>query len=144
MPYTQLIYISRLAPTVSSEDLSLIVARSGRNNARRDITGVLLCCGRDVMQLLEGDEMKVREVFEPIGQDERHSRIELLLAKTVNRRLFPEWAMGLADLRSRTLINRDRLVRMIQDLRAEHDTKQFGVEARMLIHDFSQQLLHAA
>ena len=144
MPFTQLIYISRLAPSVTPEDLALIVAHSARSNTARGITGVLLCCGRDVMQLLEGDEAAVRERFERIGRDERHSRVELLLCKSVSRRLFPEWAMGLADLKSKAIINRDRLARMIQDLRAEHDTKQFGVEARMLIHDFRQQLQHAA
>ena len=140
MALTQLVYVSRRPITLDRRVLEDIVARSARFNASRGITGILLCCGQHFIQLLEGELAEVMELFERIRCDERHTDVRCLLVKNVARRLFPEWGMGLADLDAQGVLNTDRLRRLLDDVRAAHDTGPFSLEARLLLNDFRAQL----
>jgi len=54
------------------------------------------------LQCLEGDEPSVREVFNRIQADSRHSRVDTLIKKQEpsERRLFGKWSMGFANASS--------------------------------------------
>ncbi|MBC7785321.1 MAG: BLUF domain-containing protein [Burkholderiales bacterium] len=144
MQLGQLIYVSRCTSALTSEVLSEIVARSEKSNAARNITGVLMCCGPNVIQLLEGDPAEIEVVFQKIALDPRHTNVECLLRKDARKRMFPEWGMGVADLNSRTMLNRGRLMRLVDDIRGQYDTAGLNVEARVILNDFRQQLAAAA
>ncbi len=144
MALAQIIYVSRRAPRLSRRSLDSIVRESEKRNADRGVTGVLLCCGDNVMQLLEGEADVITPLFEHIAEDPRHTAVELILQKPVRRRLFPEWGMALADLEKKAALNRPRLLGLIQTIRARTDTSAHSVEARVLINDFKQQLMQAA
>jgi hypothetical protein len=144
MPLAQLIYISQRTPALSEQALDQIVSASQKRNRDRDITGVLLCCGTNLMQLLEGEQADLDSLFKTISADPRHNNIQCLLQKQVQRRLFPEWGMSLADLDSRVIINRDRLTQMIEDVRERTDTAGYSVESRILLNDFKNQIAQAA
>ena len=144
MSLAQLIYISRRNDELTLPVLMDIVEKSKIANAARGITGLLLCCGDDLMQLLEGELNAIQSLYEVIREDSRHSKVKCLICKNVRKRIFPEWGMGLADLDHKSELNRDRLVQLIADVRASHDTSEFGVEARILLHDFKLQLGRAA
>ena len=63
---------------------------------------------------------------------------------TAPPRMFPEWGMELADLNHKATLDRARLLRMVEDVRANADTSHYAVEARILLQDFRQQLAAAA
>jgi hypothetical protein len=70
----------------------LKVART--NNARNDLTGFLLYCERNFIQLLEGDKNRVETLFQLILRDIRHKNIIRLFSGYVEKRDFPDWSMG--------------------------------------------------
>lgn len=144
MSLFQLIYVSKRTPSLSRTLLESIVRDSEIRNRRCGATGVLLCCGEHIMQLLEGESDVVEPLFARISADPRHTAIERLLSKPVRRRLFPEWGMGLADLDKKGALDRPRLAELLETIRARTDTSSHSVEARVLLNDFRQQLQPAA
>ncbi len=140
MALTQLLYVSRRTPLLKRDVLEAIVERSALANARRNITRVLLCCGTGIMQLLEGELADVKALYDVIEIDPRHDQVHALVCKSVRKRLFPEWGMGMADLDRKGTLDTRRLMQLVQDIRAMNDTSHFGVEARVLLSDFKQQL----
>jgi len=144
MALAQLIYVSRRTPALSLDTLNEIVTFSTQRNASRSVSGILLCCGKDLMQLLEGELEDIVTLYDRIRQDSRHTHVSCLYCKNVTRRLCPEWGMGLADLQSKAVLDRSRLSKLIDDIRLNVDTSHFAVEARVLLRDFKQQLHKAA
>ncbi|MBV8781125.1 MAG: hypothetical protein JO353_06980 [Phycisphaerae bacterium] len=62
----------------------------------------------------------------------------------MNRRVFPEWGMGLVDLDAPMNVDLIRLRGLLDHVRAASDTARLSVEARMLINDFKMQVLKSA
>ncbi|MEM8632154.1 MAG: BLUF domain-containing protein [Pseudomonadota bacterium] len=92
MALHKLIYISR--PVVGSNaDWDEILAASDRNNARLDITGMLLFDGEHYLQLLEGERRDVSDLFLTIAEDKRHTHVEIITSAPSEFRLFGGWSM---------------------------------------------------
>ena len=72
-----LIYSSQLG-TGYLPDLDGLAEISRRNNARQDITGILLFDGESFFQILEGDEEAIDSLFDRIRMDKRHDSVCLL------------------------------------------------------------------
>ncbi|HYO08464.1 MAG TPA: BLUF domain-containing protein [Tepidisphaeraceae bacterium] len=145
MSLAQLVYVSRRGESIrSNAALGELVAASAAANRGRFITGVLLCGGDNLLQVLEGEREEIMYLFERIRGDRRHSAVQLLVCKDISRRLFPGWQMELVDLERRQFIDPERLRRLLDDVRAAADTALHSVEARVLLHDFRQQLATAA
>jgi len=141
MSLAQIIYVSRRSSELTKNCLEKITDAAAVQNAQRDVTGVLMCSGADIIQLLEGELMTISRLAEHIRSDRRHHNMQILLCKNVNQRLFPKWGMAFADVTRPMTLDRDRLVHLIEDVQHNADTQQYTVEARMLLHDFKQQLI---
>lgn len=76
------------------EVLNQILQTSRVNNQRLGITGMLLYSEGSFVQLLEGDEEKVKETFNKISRDSRHYNIEVVIEANATSRYFPHWQMG--------------------------------------------------
>jgi Sensors of blue-light using FAD len=92
MTIFQLIYSSQ---PMGFDDAMLngILAISRRNNAARGITGCLVCRYDLYLQMLEGDEAEVEQLYRRINADDRHVDVRRLIGERVDARLFPDWAM---------------------------------------------------
>jgi len=90
----QLLYVSNTAQPVSVGDLDDILTASRRNNAQLGITGLLLFIDDGFLQVLEGEESAVREVYARVASDPRHGNATVMLDREVPVRAFPEWSMG--------------------------------------------------
>ncbi len=73
--------------------LAGILSGARRNNRRDDITGALICRRDLYLQLIEGPATKIDALYARIVVDDRHGDVRLLLADTVDQRLFPQWEM---------------------------------------------------
>jgi class 3 adenylate cyclase len=99
----RLTYISRFPGSLSQKAIQAIGEVSRRNNARDEITGVLLSCKTIFFQILEGDEEKIDHLYEKILRDKRHYDILCLKAELdIPYRSFPEWSMELIILDERS------------------------------------------
>jgi len=97
MALMQMIYMSTL-DTAAEPDLPAIVEKSVRNNAVHGITGMLLCAGGSVMQVLEGEAADLAATFAVIERDARHRDVFVLTHEPVETRQFSNWSMGYAQL----------------------------------------------
>lgn len=95
-------YISRFARPLEQRDVDKIGEVSRRNHAERGITGLLMTSGGLFLQILEGPPAEVEAVWKTIVEDDRHQDVLMLSDETVDRRLFPDWAMKTISLRPST------------------------------------------
>jgi hypothetical protein len=105
-----LVYASAAGEGFQLTDLEEILRVARTNNARDDITGMLLFEGKSFLQVLEGERSKIDVLLEKIRDDRRHARTVLLLRETIEQRSFADWTMGytrvaLGELQDATGVN---------------------------------------
>lgn len=99
-----LLYISETTPLYKEEkDLERILKSSRENNQKKNITGLLVKKGDFFIQVLEGKEKDVILTFNHIQPDPRHTKVRTLFTFSDSTRIFPEWAMGHADIEKNEL-----------------------------------------
>ena len=89
-----IVYVSAATKKFSKEELLDFHSTFKSNNERKDITGLLLYCEEQFIQVLEGPRHNVEQLFEKIKADTRHNTVLKLFEKPIEKRCFPEWSMG--------------------------------------------------
>lgn len=89
-----LVYISAASYMYSEAEMAQILTISRRNNANKDITGILLYHEGSILQVLEGDRQMVTDLFLKIKDDNRHQRIFKMVDGMCEERSFADWSMG--------------------------------------------------
>lgn len=95
-----IIYISSADKPFTKPELLSLLDKCHENNAKLEITGMLLYKDGNFMQVLEGEEETVRNLYNKITGDSRHHGAINLLQGNQPERQFPEWSMGFRDLNS--------------------------------------------
>lgn len=93
-PLIALVYVSASKELMSNEELDAILTQSRANNSELGLTGMLLYYDGAFMQVLEGPENAVRQMYARIGRDPRHGNVIILLEEYIPERNFPDWSMG--------------------------------------------------
>lgn len=94
----QVVYASAASRPFSEPELGALLRASRRSNAAIDVTGMLLYDRGSFLQVLEGDEGSVQRLFEKIKRDRRHSRVSVVLERTLTERQFAGWEMGFVSV----------------------------------------------
>lgn len=97
MPF-RLVYVSAASRLLRQSELVALLAESREHNSRHGITGLLLYRDGDFMQLLDGEESVVRQLFGRIARDPRHRGVIVLVEENVAEPLFADWSMGFRNL----------------------------------------------
>lgn len=90
----RLVYASYARRPISNADRSQIAESSARNNARDGVSGMLIECADEFIQVLEGEMRAVKRVFTRLAEDERHANVSILTTQTSAPRRFSDWSMG--------------------------------------------------
>lgn len=91
----RLVYCSRATAPMDNDELRAILAVARTNNRRDRLTGVL-CFARPVfLQCLEGPRGAVNRALGRIHRDPRHQELNILDARFMTARTFPDWSMEL-------------------------------------------------
>jgi hypothetical protein len=93
-----LIYVSTATREMSDEDLLLLLEQSRARNQKQDITGMLLYLNLAFIQVLEGAEKDVDEIYEAIVKDDRNAGNIIIERAEIHERTFPDWTMGFRRL----------------------------------------------
>ncbi|WP_207535924.1 BLUF domain-containing protein [Desertivirga arenae] len=93
-PLTRIVYVSTASEKLSEGELQAILTKSRSNNAKKNITGLLIYSAGNIMQVLEGDKQDLENLYKIINQDPRHFGVIKLQEVVVNSRIFSEWSMG--------------------------------------------------
>lgn len=89
-----LIYYSSSLKLIEEKDFTNLLEQSRQYNGNRGITGVLLCIRGQIIQVLEGQQLDVEDLFNRIKLYPRHTNVSLALKRPISQRLFPTWTMG--------------------------------------------------
>lgn len=95
-----LIYRSR--SRVNDDGLHDIVQHAAAFNQVSGISGVLFECEGIFLQVLEGEESSVRDLFRRIEKDPRHCHVIPLVATVQEKRFFGGWNMASAKINKPT------------------------------------------
>lgn len=87
---------------IEDVNLNYLIEKARIKNKRLGITGFLVCHLNGFIQLLEGDEKAIDDLVAEIKADERHSDFTIKATCTMQRRLFPDWDMGLMKVTDAT------------------------------------------
>lgn len=93
----RLLYFSTAVPSVAKADVEHIVSAAAAANEAHGITGALAFNGRNFCQVLEGEEVALRQLVENIRNDPRHSGFKILDEKDIETRHFADWSMHQVD-----------------------------------------------
>ena len=104
MKTIQLLYGSTATVPFGKPELLELLDKCRNNNAKLNVTGLLLFKDGQFMQVLEGDEPVVTSLYQRIAQDPRHTGSMVFLQRVVEQRDFADWSMAFRDLRDPDLL----------------------------------------
>lgn len=89
-----LIYVSSAVKELSEDELLDLLEEARARNLRQGVTGMLLYLGGNFIQVLEGEQEDVEDIYRSIAQDSRHSGLIVIEQEEISGRSFPDWSMG--------------------------------------------------
>jgi len=104
MELVHCIYSSASAKTdFTTSELNILLDECREQNAKAEVTGMLLYFERTFFQVLEGDRTVVEALFEKIGKDKRHDRVAKIILEPIEERDFAAWTMGYSKITTKEL-----------------------------------------
>jgi hypothetical protein len=120
----QVIYVSEITDT-SSNSLTDIYDTSQKNNSEREISGCLLIGSNSYLQLLEGPESAVENLYSKIKVDSRHKKVKKLFEQHIEEKLFSSWSMKFAPFNNIKWDNKEFDAGKFQNINATAAVKVF-------------------
>ncbi|MEM7548509.1 MAG: BLUF domain-containing protein [Bacteroidota bacterium] len=91
----ELMYCSHASDVFGDQDLSDLVKTSRHNNLIHNITGCLFFGNGKFVQIIEGEEQKIAQLYKNIQNDLRNDSVNLLHHNTILERYFKNWSLAL-------------------------------------------------
>ena len=120
----QVIYVSEKTDT-SSDSLTDIYDISQKNNSESGISGCLLIGSNSYLQLLEGPDSAVENLYSKIKMDSRHKKVKKLFEQHIEEKLFSSWSMKFAPFNNVKWDNKEFDAGKFQNINAAAAVKVF-------------------
>ena len=100
LPLNNLFYCSLAKEDISKDDILDILKCSRRNNEKIEITGILVYWKKtnQFLQLLEGEENVILNLYNKICMDKRHSLSRVIYQENILERGFKFWTMAFKSI----------------------------------------------
>lgn len=99
------IYSSAEVTSFDQASILELLETARANNARLNITGMLLYDRGSFFQILEGEPKSVDYLLQSIQKDNRHERVVRIIYEQIEHRDFPDWTMGYSGVSKKDLSN---------------------------------------
>lgn len=99
-----IVYLSTPTVPFSDEDLTDLLVKSRDNNMKRNVSGMLLFLNDLFIQVLEGEDDEVDDLYNHIARDSRHHKLTKIYDQPIEERLFDVWAMAFDKMSSEELM----------------------------------------
>ena len=96
----RLVYASIAENSVDMTEFKKILETAQKNNAARDLTGMLAFNSKIFLQALEGSRELVNDLYAKLMADPRHRNLLVLKYEEVAERHWNDWSMGFASASS--------------------------------------------
>lgn len=94
----ELVYKSKASSAINQDEIIKILETAEKFNQSNGLTGCLIYHKGYFIQLLEGEEKVLKDLYSKILKDNRHTEIELLYEKNKEQRNFDDWGMAFVNL----------------------------------------------
>lgn len=88
-----IIYVSSANKPFTPAELDELLTQSRAKNSAMDITGLLVYRGGNFIQMIEGEEGRIRQLYKTICADKRHNGSIILSEGPIQEKQFSGWAM---------------------------------------------------
>lgn len=136
-----IVYSSSAAQRFTDEDLGALLVLCRENNARSQLTGMLLYREGRFLQVLEGPEAALRHRMSVIAADPRHLDVRILLQETIDRRYFPDWTMGYEPVSDKMADEIPGYRTSLSDVEDDDDPQRSVRALRELIRWFQDRII---
>lgn len=136
----QIIYVSSAKTLFSSAELVELLRKAREKNTRLGITGMLLYKDGNFIQVLEGPDDKVSELFATISQDPRHRAIIAMSRRSIEKTEFGDWSMGFTDMAGLTETDMPGLNSYLDESFSPETLSQNPTRARLLLETFRKNM----
>jgi len=96
MSLIRLIYSSQAELDLRLSDVKEILESARTNNQALGVCGMLFYNSRYFLQALEGEQEKVKILYDKIAEDFRHDGVNVVAEDTIENPIFSNWTMGYA------------------------------------------------
>ena len=93
-----IVYWSRATRTMTPMELVALLIGARMYNESMGITGALVYDGTQFMQVIEGEEAVIQDLYGRIIRDSRHRDAFKLADKAIAERTFVNWSMAFREL----------------------------------------------
>ncbi|MBD1394436.1 BLUF domain-containing protein [Mucilaginibacter glaciei] len=93
-----IVYLSTAVELMTDQPLTDLLTVACKNNAFRNVSGILLYSEGTFLQVLEGAEDDVDKIFNIIAKDPRHKNLVTLADEPINQREFANWSSGFTSV----------------------------------------------
>jgi len=135
-----LIYVSISVNLLNDEELLSILKVSRENNASKDVTGLLLYKGGNFMQVLEGPDEVVNDLYEKIKLDSRHKDVSLISREQISARQFSSWEMAFQNLDNPAVKNEPGYSQFLQDEFTANVYRENPLQAYIMLLTFRDNM----
>ena len=90
----ELFYMSMSPDGFFEPELKELLQQARLKNSALGVTGMLVYCGWEFIQILEGEEDVVKELYQTIFNDPRHRSVEVFYQGAIQQRAFTGWSMA--------------------------------------------------
>lgn len=101
----QILYTSKALHPFKDDELQKLLELARFNNSKKSVTGMLLYCNGNFIQLLEGEKEQLTDLFETISCDRRHIEVKKIIEGEITKPQFPDWSMGYKSITAQQLIS---------------------------------------
>lgn len=98
-------YISDSTISHSRYDLRSLLRKAKLNNAKNQITGVLIHKSNNFLQVLEGEGKTVDTLFSKISVDDRHKNIFKIIETNIDERYFEDYKFGFTVIKTQKALS---------------------------------------
>jgi hypothetical protein len=93
-----LVYISQARENMTLTTLVVLLMQARALNERHQVTGALVYGAGQFMQVMEGEEAVVKDLYARVAQDARHYDVRTLAEGPIATRSFGQWSMAFGQV----------------------------------------------
>ncbi|MCI1188185.1 BLUF domain-containing protein [Hymenobacter sp. DH14] len=134
-----LIYRSQASRAVHEVTLPPLLRKARLHNERTRLGGLLLYANGEFMQVLEGPEPALSQLYARIQADPRHFAVRTLAYGPIAERAFPDWRMAYAPADAKAL---EKITGFLPLKAAPGLAAHPAEEVTQLLHEFAQGRAH--
>jgi len=83
-------YVSTANRDLNQEEVAELLDLTEIRNNIEGVNGLLIYSGGNFFEVIEGEETKIKELFENINEDPRHRNIMMVFEKEIDKPLFDD------------------------------------------------------